>query len=73
MTAREAKLRRLTEFRFSLPKASASALGAFLDRARKGDLPDVSSQRDIRAARDLDVSERTPYGGLIFEVSGLPM
>lgn len=70
MEAREAKLRKLNSFRNSLPYASQSALAAFLARAAKGDLPQASSAKDLRAARRLDTEVCTPYGPLLTKAAG---
>ena len=62
---REAKLRKLNEFRCSMPHVSSTALSSLLARARAGDLPELSSRNDIRDARDANVLQSTPYGNLI--------
>jgi hypothetical protein len=64
MADRPAKLARLQSIRSRLPFISQSALSALLQLAANEPIPDASSRSDIRAARDMSVSQGTPYGAL---------
>ena len=63
---RPAKARKLNDFRRRLPHCSASALGAILQAVQDTGLPEGGVGRDaLRAARDCQCNEETPYGSLI--------
>ena len=63
---RSAKLRRLNEWRSTLPLVTQRGLSTMLARAEKGDLPELgATEREIREARDFVVSEATPVGPLL--------
>ena len=70
---RAEKLRRLNNFRRSLPHASASALSAILGAIQKDGLPEGSVSRPtLRQARDQLMKDTTPYGTVVqlLELSG---
>ena len=59
-----AKLRKLDDFRRSVPDVSASALEAILKHAKE-DMPELDGRHSIRQGRDIQVNEVTPYGALM--------
>ena len=59
-----AKLRRLDQFRRSVPDVSASALESILREAQRN-MPDLSNRCQMRQARDMQVTENTEYGPLL--------
>lgn len=61
---RPSKLARLQSLRSRLPFISQSGLSALLAAAKHEPLPELSSSRSIRRARDAGVAEVTPYGKL---------
>ena len=61
---RAAKLRRLDDFRRSVPYVSASAMAAILKLAKQ-DMPELDNRMSMQEARDVRVSENTPYGTLM--------
>ena len=65
---RDLKRMRLNRLRFSLPHMSQSALTAFAKAAKAGDLPDISSRQELKAAVDWAVSQTTPYGSVLVNV-----
>ena len=64
MGDRAAKLRRLDDFRRAVPHVSASALSRFPEEAASG-LPDLSDRSAIREARDVQLTQVTPYGPVL--------
>ena len=60
---REAKLRRLEDFRRNLPHMSASALSAVLREANQM-IPDLTCRNAMHEARDLIMNTATAYGTL---------
>ena len=68
---RSAKLRKLNDLRRSLPHCSASAFGAIMEAARDEGVPeDVSAGRNnLRAARDQQNSESTPFGPILQSIN----
>eukprot|EP00959_Pyramimonas_sp_CCMP1952_P262866 5496711-Pyramimonas_sp.AAC.1 len=70
--SRPAKLRKLNDFRYSLPHASQVALAAFLRKAKYGDLPDLSRAADVRDARGAACNANTPCGPLTQEAQMIP-
>ncbi len=64
MGDRAAKLRRLDEFRRAAPHVSASALSRILEDAASG-LPDISHRSALREARDVQLTQATPYGAVL--------
>ncbi|CAK0866209.1 unnamed protein product, partial [Prorocentrum cordatum] len=62
---RAQKLQRLNSIRHELPHVSKRALAAFCSKSRRDELPYISSTRDVRAARDMDALQLTPYGPTI--------
>eukprot|EP00959_Pyramimonas_sp_CCMP1952_P407674 8544116-Pyramimonas_sp.AAC.1 len=59
---RASKLRKISDARHALPHVSKTALSAFCAAARRGDLPEIASTKDIRDARDASADILTPYG-----------
>ena len=68
---RSAKLRKLNEFRRSMPHCSSSALGKILGAVKDHGLPtDGSLNRDLfRNARDEQCNELTPFGPMLQQIS----
>lgn len=65
---KRAKLRELEDFRRRLPQLSQSALAGVIRIVREEGLPELGDSRDdIRAARDIVVTEMTPYGPMLQE------
>ena len=62
MAERHTKLARLQSLRDRLPFLSHSALHAILSIAKNEQLPEISSRRDLRQARDEISTILTPYG-----------
>ena len=63
---RKTKLRKLNTFRRKLPHVTASALSAILIAVASYGVPEGSSQRGaLRAGRDLEITEDTPYGPIL--------
>jgi hypothetical protein len=59
-----AKFRRLSRFRYRLPHVSQSALAAFCEAAKAGELPELHSRKDQLHARNAQLSLNTPYGAV---------
>ena len=66
---RPAKLRRIAEIRHALPHVTKVALSKFIAMANEGELPDVCSTRDIRAARDQQAFQNTIYGPVMCSIT----
>lgn len=64
MADRAAKLRRLNEFRRSLPHVSASALSSILDEVNRIGVPDMYGRKHMQQATALELHGETPYGPL---------
>ena len=64
---RAAKLRKLDEFRRSVPDVSASALEAVLKKAQR-DMPELMTRGSMREARDSQVNEVTAYGAMMTDL-----
>ena len=62
---RVSKLRKLNQFRRSLPHVSASALSAILQEAAAGNIPDIHHSRGMWEATNAELNEATPYGSLL--------
>ena len=62
---RQAKLRRLNEFRRSKPFCSASAMSQILIDVKKHGLPDLTGRRAMREARNLITSTSDEYGSIL--------
>ena len=61
--SRQCKQRKLNERRRSWPHVSAAALEAILKSCREEGVPEGNLDRnELRAARDLQNNEATPYG-----------
>jgi hypothetical protein len=65
---RVAKLRRLNDFRRSLPHVSASALSSILDEISRTGVPDLRSRHCLHEATASEVDAGGPYGGLLCNV-----
>ena len=65
---RAAKLQRLDEFRRCVPYVSAAALEAILHEARFG-IPELIDRNSMREARDLQLTEETPYGSMLHKLT----
>jgi len=74
MDGRPRKLAKLQSLRSRLPFISQAALSSILTIARDEELPELSSRKSIRAARDNSVKLDTPYGKLhhVVEFPGTP-
>ena len=66
---RDAKLRRLNDFRRKLPFATAAALAAILIAVQKEGAPEIHTRNAMREARDNEASSATPFGPMIQEKS----
>ena len=62
---RQAKLRRLNDFRRSKPHCSASALAQILADIKKNGLPEITDRNQMRVARDLVTCSDTAYGTIL--------
>ena len=60
--SRPEKRARLQSFRDRVPYVSQSAFAKILRLGRQEELPEASSRRDVRVARDTTVMQETPYG-----------
>ena len=68
MASREAKLRRLNEFRRELPHVSASALAAILQEIAEHGAPELHSRQDMHRATMAEMEADTPYGPLLMDL-----
>ena len=59
---RNTKLRRPDAFRRRLPYVSHSGIAKMIDDIKRHGIPELHTREDIRAARRLVSSQRTPYG-----------
>ena len=67
---RNAKLRKLNDFRRSLPHCSASAFSAILEAARADGIPEGQlTRKALRAARNQQNLEATPFGPTLQTIS----
>ena len=67
MTERKRNLKELDDLRRRVPHVSHSALAAIIGELKRVGIPHCARRQDIREARDLKVSDRTPYGKIITE------
>ena len=65
MEPREAKLRKLNEFRRTKPHCSASALAAILEDIKKNGIPDVTDRNSMREARNAVTTSIHQYGPIL--------
>jgi hypothetical protein len=65
---REAKLRRLNNFRRALPHVTAAALAAILSAVVRDGVPGAHDRNQMRYARNLQLEQLTPYGPIIQKV-----
>ena len=68
MASREAKLRKLNEFRRKRPHISAKALADTLQGVKDDGMPELHDRNHLRQARDLVASQHTPFGPMIQEI-----
>ena len=61
------KLHDLEAMRRRLPHVSQRGLESTLKDIKKNGLPDLENRRDMRAARDMTMTEKTPYGPISVE------
>ena len=67
---RQEKYRKLNDFRNSIPYASQVALASICAKLKKGELDDICTDtKTIRAARDMNAYQVTPYGRLCVDVA----
>jgi len=62
---RETKLRRLNDFRRTLPHVSVNALAKVIQAIAEGGLPDLHSKSNLMFARNQVLDKPTPYGQLL--------
>ena len=65
---REAKLRKLNDFRRQLPHVTASALAAILGEVAAHGVPESHSRQDLSSSTAAVMQEATPYGPLLIDV-----
>jgi len=66
---RQAKLRRLEDFRRSKPHCSASALSEILKDIRQHGVPDLTDRASMRKGRDQVAEYATQYGPIVKSMS----
>lgn len=64
---REAKLRKLDDFRRSKPHCSASALSAILLDCKENGIPELHSRQDVMDAAQLDLQDDNEFGPILVE------
>ena len=62
---RASKRQKTVRLRNLLPHCSASAFAAFCAAAKRGELPTISTRKEVRDARDDNVDVTTPFGPLL--------
>ena len=62
---RASKRQKTVRLRNLLPHCSASAFAAFCAAAKRGELPTLSTRKEVRDARDDNVDVTTPFGPLL--------
>ena len=62
---RASKRQKTIRLRNLLPHCSASAFAAFCAAAKRGELPTISTRKEVRDARDDNVDVTTPFGPLL--------
>jgi hypothetical protein len=66
---RDAKLRKLNNFRRNVPFVSQRALTAIFDEIKTNGLPELTYRHDMQEASDLVFSDHAEYGDLLAEVT----
>jgi hypothetical protein len=66
--SREAKLRKMSRWRRSLPHVSMSALSAVLKEASTGGIPELHNRNQLREATAQEMNDETPYGKMLVDV-----
>ena len=62
MADKQRKLNELGIFRRRMPHVSQSAMSVMIKELKRVGLPELDERADIRAARDIKSTDRTPYG-----------
>jgi hypothetical protein len=60
--ARDAKLRKMSRWRRTLPRVSMSALSAVLKEVSTGGIPELHNRNQLAEATALKMNEEGPYG-----------
>ncbi len=69
MSSREYKLRRLNDFRRSVPFVSQRALEAIFQEARANGIPELVHRATMQKASDIVLSDHCEYGDLLYDVT----